>query len=157
MTAAPDDSSASEPESPSDRAQSNEEGACSSTGQSSPGPAEGSGGGGREEPPSSGGGGDAGDDDDDDDDDGPRGGPGRGIGDILSDPELLDQWLHRPHPANRPYSASDAARIWDALVRTGYNPRLDQGHSRGVWTMPHINIPGTTVHIPVSPVFTPGL
>ncbi len=44
---------------------------------------------------------------------------------------------------------------FDGLTTRGLNPRLDPGHPGTAWPGPHINVPGTSIHIPVDPGFTP--
>ncbi len=62
----------------------------------------------------------------------------------------------RTHPARSPLSLNDARMVWNKLVERGLNPRFDLGHPRSpYWNTPHVNIPGTGIHIPVDPRFTP--
>ncbi len=80
---------------------------------------------------------------------------GRGLRDILNNPELLDRFLKHKFPNNRPLSAADARQVWDKLVELGLRPRLDPGSPGTKWPGPHINIPGRSVHIPVPQDFIP--
>lgn len=79
----------------------------------------------------------------------------RALDAILSNPELFKRFINHKFPANNPYSAADAAKIWQKLVEMGMNPRLDPAQGYGAWRGPHINVPGTSIHIPVASAFRP--
>ena len=81
--------------------------------------------------------------------------PSRGLGDILDNPSIFDKWLKHRFPSDKPFSGADSKLIWDKLVASGRKPRLDAGHPGTQWPGPHINIPGTSIHIPVDPGFAP--
>lgn len=80
---------------------------------------------------------------------------GRGLDDILNDPDTFNRYIKSSFNPNDPISPSDAQKIWDKMKDLGYEPRLDEGHARGIWSGPHINVPGTSIHIPVSDGFHP--
>ena len=79
---------------------------------------------------------------------------GRTLDDILKDRDLFKRWLKSSHNPNMPLSPSDAKKVWDEMQKMGMKPILDPGHPSGVWTGRHINVRGTTIHIPVDPGFT---
>lgn len=84
------------------------------------------------------------------------GGVGRSLDDILASDDLFMQWANREHPANRLLSAADAQKVWDKFKQLGFNPRRDEGHIRGRYCKgPHINVPGTGIHIPVDSGWRP--
>jgi RHS repeat-associated protein len=80
---------------------------------------------------------------------------GRGLDDILKESETFNRFLRRKHPVNQPYSVEDSKKIWDKIKESGLNPIIDQGHSTRQWSGPHINVRGTSIHIPVDPRFKP--
>jgi hypothetical protein len=77
----------------------------------------------------------------------------RGLDDILNDDEIFERWLNHKFPKDRPYSVDDAGKNWDKIVESGREPRRDDGHAGRGWDVPHINVEGANVHIPVVPEF----
>ena len=77
------------------------------------------------------------------------------LDDILQNNEFFKKWLKHKHPADQPLSSDQAKKVWDKLKSMGMKPRLDPGHSSGAWKEPHINVEGTSIHIPVEKGFTP--
>ncbi len=91
---------------------------------------------------------------------GPAAGPsvdmgGRGLDAIIRNPELFERFINHRFPSNQPFSVGDSSRIWQTLVEMGRNPVWHPGHPGTMWPGPHINVPGTPIHIPVSPDFVP--
>jgi len=80
---------------------------------------------------------------------------GRTLNDILKNKEIFNRFLRRKHPSNQPFSLEDSRKIWDAMKNIGLDPVRQPGHSTGLWRGPHINVKGTTIHIPVDPRFNP--
>ncbi len=80
----------------------------------------------------------------------------RGLDAILAkdDVEFL-RWARKAHPINEPYSATDAGKIWLRLKSAGLQPVLDAPHAGRTFDLPHINVRGQNIHIPVEPGFVP--
>jgi hypothetical protein len=78
---------------------------------------------------------------------------GRTFEDILKNDELFKDWLHHKHPKDKPFNKDQAKLIWEKIKSFGMKPRLDKGHEGRTWDVPHINVEGTAIHIPVDPDF----
>jgi RHS repeat-associated protein len=80
---------------------------------------------------------------------------GRGLDDALKHPNFF----RRSFPVDRPYSPTDARKIWREAKKRNYEVRFDAtGHPGRLWSGPHINVRlagGRNVHIPVDPRFRP--